>query len=62
VGDFALGPYAAFRRGVLLRELGDPAAIDAWTFAVELGSARAAVALADFFTSERDPRAVAECP
>jgi tetratricopeptide (TPR) repeat protein len=55
VGDFALGPDAAFRRGVLLKELGDPAAIDAWTFAVELGSARAAVALADRFTSERDP-------
>ena len=55
VADFALGPYAAFRRGVLLQELGDPAWIDAWTFAVELGSARAAVALADFFTSEGDP-------
>ena len=55
VGDFALGGDAAFRRGALLREFGDPAAIDAWTFAVELGSARAAVALADVFTSERDP-------
>jgi tetratricopeptide (TPR) repeat protein len=60
VADFALGPYAAFRRGVLLRDLGDPAAIDSWTLAVELGSARAAVALADFFRSEHDPdRAIA---
>ena len=55
VGDFALGPYGAFRRGVLLQALGDPIAIDAWTFAVQLGSARAAVALANFFRSEGDP-------
>lgn len=60
VADFALGPYAAFRRGVLLHDLDDPAAIDSWTLAVELGSARAAVALADFFRSEHDPdRAIA---
>jgi len=54
VGDFTLGADAAFRRGALLRDLGDAGAIDAWTFAVELGSARAAIALANVFTSEGD--------
>ncbi|MDQ2758849.1 MAG: hypothetical protein M3Y17_00005 [Actinomycetota bacterium] len=46
VADFALGAEAAFRRGSLLQELGDPTAIDAYTLGVDLGSGRAAVALA----------------
>jgi TPR repeat protein len=49
VSDFSLGPEAAFRRGAVLQELNDPAAIDAFQFGVELGSARAAVALAEHF-------------
>ena len=46
VADFALGAEAAFRRGALLEELGDPAAIDAYKLGVDLGSGRAAVNLA----------------
>jgi tetratricopeptide (TPR) repeat protein len=52
VADFSLAAEAAFRRGLLLQELGDAAAIDAFQLAVELGSASAAVALADYFTSD----------
>jgi tetratricopeptide (TPR) repeat protein len=46
VSDFSLGAEAAFRRGAVLQQLGDTAAIDAYRLGVSLGSPHAAAALA----------------
>jgi tetratricopeptide (TPR) repeat protein len=60
VADFSLGAEAAFRRGALLEDAEDPAAIDAYTLAASLGSSAAAAALGEDHRATGSPDAAQE--
>lgn len=51
---FALAGESAFRRGTILQELGDPAAVEAYERGAELGSAKAASNLANLLRQRGD--------
>jgi tetratricopeptide (TPR) repeat protein len=51
IDDFPLAPEASFRNGGILKDLGDPAALDAFRRASELGSAKGATNVGNYLVA-----------